>query len=565
MSLNYPRPSVAVIIPCRNEEAFIARCLDSILANDYPSDRLEIIVADGMSEDRTRSIVDRYATRHSHIRVLNNPEGTIPAAMNRVIRRSRGQVVMKVDAHSSYPTNYIAECVRYLFDFEADMAGGICSITPRNNTLTARTIAVGLSHWFASGNAYVKTGSGEPRWADAAAFGCWKRETLEKLGPFDERLTGSSDMDFNVRLRRSGGRILLMPQIKVTYYADADLKSFWKHNFNDGLWTTYVLKFGKWASSWRHWIPLGFVLSWFAAGLAAPFYAPAGWAWGGIGAAYLLAVLTATAQVCMKSRNWSYMKRLPIVFATRHIGHGLGALYGLVLAALPGVSWRGRRAGGEEQGYPGRRGLDVVGSLAGLCILSPFFVLICILIKLDSCGPVLYRGDRIGKSGKPFRMIKFRTLHADAAHDGVPITPAGDRRITRVGRFLRKYKLDELPQLFNVLKGEMSLVGPRPEASFYFQYYDEDEKRIVQSVRPGMTDYGSLRFHDEERLLAGAADPVKVYLEQIRRHKVREQLRYIREQSLATDLKIILRTIAVVLSTRLRQDGDRVPEAPARG
>jgi lipopolysaccharide/colanic/teichoic acid biosynthesis glycosyltransferase len=163
-------------------------------------------------------------------------------------------------------------------------------------------------------------------------------------------------------------------------------------------------------------------------------------------------------------------------------------------------------------------------------------------------------------------MIKFRTLRADEACDGAPITPDGDPRITRVGRFLRKYKLDELPQLLNVLKGEMSLVGPRPEASFYFQYYDEDEKRIIQSVRPGMTDYGSLCFHDEGKLLAGAADPLRVYLDQIRSHKVREQLRYVREQSLWTDLRIIFRTIAIILTTRLRQNADGVPgESPSRG
>lgn len=258
------------------------------------------------------------------------------------------------------------------------------------------------------------------------------------------------------------------------------------------------------------------------------------------------------------------MGLLPIVFAIRHIGHGCGALCGLVLAALPGTSWRGRRAGGDEGSYFGRRGLDVVGSLAGLCLLSPLLILIGLLIKLDGPGPVFYRGDRLGKFGKPFRMIKFRTMRADAADDSVPVTPDGDPRVTRIGRFLRKYKLDELPQLLNVLKGEMSLVGPRPEASFYFQYYDEEEKRLVLSVRPGMTDYGSLRFHDEGRLLADGADPVKVYLEHIRSAKVREQLRYVREQSLLTDLKIIFKTITVILSTRLGERCGELPEVSSR-
>ena len=117
---------------------------------------------------------------------------------------------------------------------------------------------------------------------------------------------------------------------------------------------------------------------------------------------------------------------------------------------------------------------------------------------------------------------------------------------------LRKYKLDELPQLINVLKGDMSLVGPRPECEFYFQYYTEKEKRLIHSVRPGMTDYGSLRFHDEGKLLAGSPDPVQFYLDRIRHEKVREQLRYIRERSLMTDLKIILRTVVTIVATRMK-------------
>lgn len=124
--------------------------------------------------------------------------------------------------------------------------------------------------------------------------------------------------------------------------------------------------------------------------------------------------------------------------------------------------------------------------------------------------------------------------------------------MTRVGGFLRQFKLDELPQLINVLKGEMSLVGPRPEAALYFDYYTPDEKRAVLSVRPGMTDYGSLRFHDEGRLLAGSADPIQTYLDLIREPKVRAQLEYIRDQSLLLDIKIIFRTIGAVATTRMK-------------
>lgn len=206
----------------------------------------------------------------------------------------------------------------------------------------------------------------------------------------------------------------------------------------------------------------------------------------------------------------------------------------------------------SEHDYLGRRLLDVCGAAAGLLCLLPLFLLISIWIKIDSKGPVFYRAIRLGRYGKPFQMFKFRSMRPDADKVGALITPDGDPRVTRVGGFLRKFKLDELPQLINVLKGEMSLVGPRPEAALYFDYYSPDEKRAVLSVRPGMTDYGSLRFHDEGRLLAGSADPIQTYLDLIREPKVRAQLEYIRDQSLLLDIKIIFRTIGVVATTRMK-------------
>jgi lipopolysaccharide/colanic/teichoic acid biosynthesis glycosyltransferase len=149
-------------------------------------------------------------------------------------------------------------------------------------------------------------------------------------------------------------------------------------------------------------------------------------------------------------------------------------------------------------------------------------------------------------------MLKFRTMYWETRESDPPITTTGDRRVTPVGAVLRKFKLDELPQLINVLRGEMSVVGPRPEAPYYFQFYTSEEKQQVLSVRPGMTDYGSLLFHDEGTILTGAADPVKAYLERIRDQKVKEQLRCIKERSFLLDIKIILMTVMTIVSTRFR-------------
>jgi succinoglycan biosynthesis protein ExoA len=558
MKLDEPLPSVSVIVPCRGEELFIALCLDSILANDYPRERLEILVVDGMSQDGTRPIVADYAKRYASLRLLDNRKGTIPAAMNRGIGESRGQVILKMDAHASYPPDYISQSVRHLLSYEADMAGGVWVIAPRKQTAVCEAIALALSHWFASGNAYIKTGVGSPRWADAAAFGCWRRETLDRLGPFDERMIRNSDMELNLRLRKSGGRILLVPQIKITYYADADLKAFWRHNFSDGLWTTYAFKFGKRASSWRHWVPLMFVLSlfgWIPALLVAP---SVGRILLCFNISYAIVTCGVAGRLSLRSKSWRYLFILPIIFVTRHVAHGLGALRGAVLLVMPERNRQGPTSivGGNEDGqFPAKRVLDVAGSLVGLILCAPLFAFLGLLIKFDSEGPVLYQGERIGRHGKLFHMLKFRTMYRDSDRAGPPITPNGDRRVTRVGAMLRKLKLDELPQLINVLKGEMSLVGPRPEAAFYFQFYTEEEKQQILSVRPGMTDYGSLRFHDEGELLAGDADPVKTYVERIRDQKVQEQLRYIREQSLFIDIKLILMTVVTLVTTRFSRPG----------
>jgi lipopolysaccharide/colanic/teichoic acid biosynthesis glycosyltransferase len=195
-----------------------------------------------------------------------------------------------------------------------------------------------------------------------------------------------------------------------------------------------------------------------------------------------------------------------------------------------------------------KRIFDFLVSLFGLVIFSPLFLAIAILIKLDSEGPVFYRGERIGKDGKPFRIFKFRTMVKDAEKMGGPSTSADDPRLTKIGKFLRKYKLDELPQLINVLKGEMSLVGPRPEVKMYVDMLKPEEKEIILSVKPGMTDLASLWDFHEEEVLKGSKDPEKAYLEKIRPKKVQLQIEYVKNRSFLLDLKIILKTILKLFS-----------------
>jgi len=194
-----------------------------------------------------------------------------------------------------------------------------------------------------------------------------------------------------------------------------------------------------------------------------------------------------------------------------------------------------------------KRCFDLLFAIPGLVLLLPLFGIIACWIKMDSPGPVFFRQKRVGRHGRPFYVLKFRTMVQDAEKKGAKITVGGDSRITRSGRILRKYKLDELPQLINVLKGEMSLVGPRPEVPEYVSHYPEKTREIVLSVPPGITDYASLEFRNENELLARAADPQGVYLNEILPKKLDYYVRYVRNRSLLVDFSLIVRTILAIL------------------
>jgi lipopolysaccharide/colanic/teichoic acid biosynthesis glycosyltransferase len=193
-----------------------------------------------------------------------------------------------------------------------------------------------------------------------------------------------------------------------------------------------------------------------------------------------------------------------------------------------------------------KRLFDIVATAVGLLLISPLMLLVAWRIKAEDGGPVFYRGLRVGLHGMPFRIFKFRTMVVDAEKLGASSTSNDDRRITRIGRFLRKYKLDELPQLINVLVGEMSLVGPRPEVKKFTDLYTSDEEAIL-TVRPGITDWASIWNPDEGAILAGSMDPDRDYFQKIRPEKIRLQLKYVRERSFWTDIKIILLTLKTIL------------------
>ena len=206
-----------------------------------------------------------------------------------------------------------------------------------------------------------------------------------------------------------------------------------------------------------------------------------------------------------------------------------------------------------------KRGLDIVLSLMGLLVLCPIFLILGLFIRMESKGPIIFKQTRTGRQGKLFEVYKLRTMVTDDSRSAIYTTPSDDPRITKVGNFIRRYNLDELPQFANVLKGDMSIVGPRPEIPQYTALYSDEEKKIL-SVRPGITDLATLWIRDKGDLVLGSEDPEEIYLKQIRPEKIRLQLQYVEEKSTLLDIKIMFKTFKSHLLDRLVKHTDRIEE-----
>ena len=345
-------PFISIVIPCRNEDKFIRTCLDSIFANDYPKDRLEVLVVDGMSEDGTRAILDEYLNRYPFIRVLPNPKRVTPVAFNIGIRQARGDLIMIMSAHATLGKDAIAQCATFSNKYDADNVGGVWKIHPRNNGLLAKAVVCALSHPFGVGRALYRTISQtetEPRWVDTAAYGCYKREVFERIGTFNERLVRGQDAELNRRLAEAGGKTLLVPGIVINYYARSDFHSFCKHNFRNGVWAVLPFAYSNvMPVSWRHLTPLAFVTGLIGSAFLGLLVKPFWWLFGAAAAAYGAANLGASAQVARRQHNLKYLAIMPWVFATLHIGYGLGSLWGVIKLVgasefwnrLVGFGWR---------------------------------------------------------------------------------------------------------------------------------------------------------------------------------------------------------------------------------
>src|SRR5436309_13458102 len=269
------RPLVSIVVPCRNEADYIRPLLDSILANDYPRARLEVLVVDGLSDDGTRAVVADYGRRYPMMQVLDNPKRTTPHALNLGITRARGVIIMRMDAHAYYPPTYVADLVDWLERTAADYVGGAWVTVPGDTTPTARAIAAVLAHPFGIGDSHYRLGTNEVREVDTLPFGCFRRELFERVGLFDEELARNQDEEFSFRVVRAGGRILLVPGVVSSYYARRSLRQLGRMVYQYGLFKLLVaLKLGR-IMTLRQVVPAAFVLSVLLTVPAAPWVAAA--------------------------------------------------------------------------------------------------------------------------------------------------------------------------------------------------------------------------------------------------------------------------------------------------
>jgi succinoglycan biosynthesis protein ExoA len=319
-------PFVSVIMPVRNEASSIATSLESVLAQDYPADRFEVLVIDGMSSDGTVDVVRKLTAQPQHLSVHLNPAGIAPAAMNIGIRHARGSVIVRVDGHTRIACDYIRTCVEQLARTGADNVGGRMDAVSEGTF--GKAVAAATSSRFGVGNSTFHYAT-DQQWVDTVYLGAWPRSLFDRVGPFDEEMVRNQDDELNYRIIRNGGKILFSPDIRSTYQNRATVPGLWKQYFQYGYWKVRVMQKHPAQMRFRQLIPPVFVLAVVLALLLVPLGGFLRWPFVCIGGVYLLANLAASAISAPRAGGKAALL-LPLAFFTLHVAYGSGFLTGLV-------------------------------------------------------------------------------------------------------------------------------------------------------------------------------------------------------------------------------------------
>lgn len=319
---------ISVICPIYNEEKYIGKCIESIMQQDYPKEDMEVLFVDGMSTDKTRSIISEYLPRCPYLRVVDNPHRIVPYAMNKGIEESKGDVIIRIDAHTSYERNYFSVLVSRLYELDADDVGAVCKTDVLNKTPKTLAIREVLSNKFGVGNSVFRTGVDKVMEVDTVPFGCWRREVFDKYGLYDTRLVRNQDIELSKRILRGGGKIFIIPDTFCTYYARETYRALSRNNYQNGKWNILTVYYTKQFNSLslRHFVPMVFVLSLILPLLASIIWLPLIW----ISVASLLAYLLALTAVSFRLATDKKLNVFYLVYSffVLHFSYGCGSLAG---------------------------------------------------------------------------------------------------------------------------------------------------------------------------------------------------------------------------------------------
>ncbi|MEZ4835233.1 MAG: sugar transferase [Caldilineaceae bacterium] len=547
-----PQPAAAhesnlrcsVIVPVYNGAQTITRCLDALAAQRLSADDFEVIVVSDGATDDTDAVVQGWLDRRglTHWRLLRQDNAGPGAARNRGAHEAQAPLLLFTDADCAPHPNWVTAMLD-VFD-DPTVAGAKGTYSTRQTALAPRFVQAEYE------DRYDRMRGQERIDFIDTYSAAYRRQVFGENGGFDVIFTTASveDQELSFRIAAKGYRLVFAPDAKVEHIHDENLAEYCRRKYFIGFWkalltrwhpervvqdshTPQVLKVQM--LLWG--VMLG-LLPLTLLGMIWPIFQLAGW--GLLLTLLVFLVTTAPFVAKLAHRSWRLAAFGPVMLVARSLSLGLGYVVGT-------VHFAGTLPGQREPVIPGwkrliKRGMDILGALAGLAISTPFILLAALAIKLDSPGPIFYVQTRIGEHGRPFRIVKLRSMTYDAEEkldqlidiDDLP-EPAyklpNDPRVTRIGSLLRRSSLDETPQFWNVLRGEMSLVGPRPEEEQLVQRYN-DHQRLRLLVKPGLTGpmqisgRGDLSFAERLRL----------------------ELDYIEHYSLRRDVEILLRTLPAV-------------------
>jgi len=320
------KPFVTVIVPVRNEEKFIARCLESIMEQDYGRRFFEVVIVDGASTDRTKELIQIFQKQYDNLILLNNPRRFIPVSLNLALQRAQGEIIVRVDGHATIAPDYLTKCVEVLERTPADCVGGAIMSTHEN--ASGGAIALAMSSRFGVGNARFRL-SGYEGYVDTLAFGAYKKNVFDRIGVFDEEFIRCEDDEFNYRLIKNGGKIYLSPQIKARYFPRTDLQQLWQQYFNYGLWKIRVLQRHASVMQLRQFIPPLFVLTLLFLAVAGFFSPLARLLLAAVNSLYAFSALACAAKLWRRAPHCAFPILLA-AFPVLHISYGAGFLYGFI-------------------------------------------------------------------------------------------------------------------------------------------------------------------------------------------------------------------------------------------